>query len=383
MIRILIFLLSATALINSCSSDTSNSSSGEITPPPIDSQSDFIRGVDLSYINEMEDCGAVYYNSDNNQQDPYRIFKNAGSNLIRLRLWHTPDWTSYSNLEDVKKSIGRAKNLNMPVLLDFHLSDKWADPSQQQIPKTWEYAINNTPELGQPLYNYIFETLNELGNENLLPNMVQIGNEINAMILQDGNPQWPIDWERNAFLLNEGINAVRDFSEQHNSEIEIMLHIAQPENAVWWFQQAKTAQVTDFDWIGISYYPGWSDYNLNQLGPALTSLISNYNKKLMIVETAYPYTLENIDAANNILGQDALINEYPASQQGQKDYLMQLLEVIKNAGGHGLVYWEPAWVSTDCFTLWGQGSHWDNATLFDHNNIPTLGMEFLSPTNDN
>ena len=382
MFRKLIILLALTAIIFACSDDGSNKTLEE-NNPPLEITNSFLRGVDLSYINEMEDCGAIYYNKDNQQLDPYKIFKNAGSNLVRLRLWHSPEWTSYSNLQDVKKSIGRAKALGLPVLLDFHLSDTWADPSKQQIPQDWENAINDTPLLGELLYEYLYDTLKDLSDSNLIPDMVQIGNEINAMILQDGEPQWPINWDRNSYLLNEAIKAVRNFSDQNNSEIEIMLHIAQPENAEWWFQQAKTAQVTDFDWIGISYYPVWSEYNLNQLGPVLSSLISTYNKKLMIVETAYPYTLENADSANNILGQDALITGYPSTQQGQKDYLIKLLEVVKDAGGHGLVYWEPAWVSTDCFTLWGQGSHWDNATLFDHNNKPTLGMEFLSSTSDN
>ena len=51
---------------------------------------------------------------------------------------------------------------------------------------------------------------------------------------------------------------------------------------------------------------------------------------------------------------------------------------ISESGGQGIIYWEPAWVSTNCKTLWGQGSHWDNATLFDHNNKSTLGMQFYN-----
>lgn len=98
----------------------------------------------------------------------------------------------------------------------------------------------------------------------------------------------------------------------------------------------------------------------------------------MVVETAYPFTLEDIDQANNILGSNTLIVGYPATEQGQLDYLNQLVTVIKNSGGEGLIYWEPAWVSTSCSTPWGQGSHWDNATLFNHNNSPTLGMQFYN-----
>ena len=57
----------------------------------------------------------------------------------------------------------------------------------------------------------------------------------------------------------------------------------------------------------------------------------------MVVETAYPYTLQNLDPANNILGQSALINGYPATQLGQFNYLKKLKEEIENAGGEGSV----------------------------------------------
>ncbi len=157
-----------------------------------------------------------------------------------------------------------------------------------------------------------------------------------------------------------------------------MLHIAQPENALWWFEQATQNGVTDFDWIGLSYYPIWSDYDLNEVQAPLTTLINTYNKRLMIVETAYPFTLENNDSANNILDSNALIIGYPASEEGQLNYLLELKDIVQNAGGEGLIYWEPAWVSTNCSTLWGQGSHWDNATLFDHNNKANLGMQFYN-----
>jgi len=365
------------AILFNLSCNNSNStmdSSDDILDTPIA----FYYGADLSYVNEMEDCGAIYKNSNGIEKDPYTIFKNEGANLIRLRLWHNPTWTNYSNLQDVKQSIMRAKSHNMKVLLDFHYSDTWTDPTQQQIPAAWINSINDTEALGNLLYNYTYNTLVELSNENLLPNIVQVGNEINSMILQDGDLVWPIDWNRNSHLINKGIEAVRTMANDKNETIEIMLHIAQPENGLWWFEQATANGIVDFDWIGLSYYPIWSDYSLDDVQTPLTTLKNTYNKKLMIVETAYPFTLNHVDNANNILGTDALINGYPASQQGQLDYLNQLKLVIKNAGGQGLVYWEPAWVSTDCSTLWAQGSHWDNATLFDNNNQATLGMKFYN-----
>lgn len=339
---------------------------------------DFYRGADLSYVNEVQDCGAIYLNREGRQEDPYAIFKNSGSNLIRLRLWHSPDWTDYSTYEDVERSIQRAKEQNMEVLLDFHYSDTWADPHKQKIPKAWENEIDNTEVLGDSVYNYTYKVLSNLKKKDLLPDIVQVGNEINAMILQGDELEWPIDWDRNSYLINKGIEAVRDASKNFNKNIGVMLHIAQPENALWWFQQATENNVNDFDWIGLSYYPKWSTYDLNSLPGALDSLVMTYAKKLMIVETAYPFTLENNDAAGNILGEDALVDGYELSPIGQLNYLNKLKSILKETNSGGLIYWEPAWVSSSCETLWGIGSHWDNATLFDHSNKATVAMDFYN-----
>ena len=360
-----------------CLSSCTNSSDPKLTKNSSDNF-DFYKGADLSYVNEMEDCGAIFKNSEGIKQDPYSIFYDAGCNLVRLRLWHNPDWTNYSNFEDVKKGIKRAKAMNMKVLLDFHYSDFWADPQKQQIPGAWLGVIDNTSVLGDSIYNYTLNTLKNLHALNLTPEMVQVGNEINPMILQEGELVWPIDWERNAFLINKGIQAVRDFSSQNKTTIEIMLHIAQPENALTWFEEATANGITDYDWIGISYYPKWSTYELKNLGSAIKTLINTYKKDFMVVETAYPYTLDNIDDAGNILGSDALIPGFPATEEGQLNYLNTLSKIIYESGGKGIVYWEPAWVSNNCSTLWGKGSHWDNATLFDHQNTANLGMQFYS-----
>lgn len=338
----------------------------------------FLFGADLSYVNEMEDCGATYKNYNGELVDVFEFFGESGANIVRVRLWHNPQWTSYSNFEDVKKTIKRAKNNGMKVLLDFHYSDTWADVRHQQIPVAWEDQLRNTTALGKLLYDYTYSTIDELGDEGLLPDIVQIGNEINAMILQKGKVKWPIDWSRNASLLNKGINAVRDISRDLEKRIGVMLHIAQPENALWWFEEATNNGVTDFDWIGISYYPIWSEYNLSNVSRAFANLISTYKKQLMIVETAYPFTLKDLDIANNILGEDALLPGYPPTEQGQYDYLKRLKEIIESSRGAGLIYWEPAWVSTRCNTLWGKGSHWDNATLFNHKSMPTKGMRLYS-----
>lgn len=119
----------------------------------------FYLGADMSYVNEMEDCGVVYHENQV-EKDPYSIFGDNGCNLVRLRLWHTPSWydalnngNRYSDLEDVKKAIVRAKGNNMKVLLDFHLSDNWADPSKQLVPNSWLPIVDDLDLLKDSLYN--------------------------------------------------------------------------------------------------------------------------------------------------------------------------------------------------------------------------------------
>lgn len=325
----------------------------------------FYTGADLSYVNEMEDCGAVYRDKGE-KVDPFAFFANQGTKLVRVRLWHNAEWTKYSDLEDVTKTLQRAKTNNMKTLLDFHYSDTWTDPEKQFIPSAWAH-ISDTNELAKALYDYTIDTLSALDKKNLLPDMVQVGNETNIEILQ---PEKTIvhgipNWQRNAALLNSGIKAVRDYSKTANKKIDIVLHIAQPENALWWFKQATENGVKDFDIIGLSYYPQWSTYKLPQLPAAISELKTTYNKEVMIVETAYPWTLKNFDKAGNVLDQKAVQPEFPATAKGQLLYLLTLTQLVKKAGGLGVIYWEPAWVSTRCKTLWGKGSHWENASFFD------------------
>jgi arabinogalactan endo-1,4-beta-galactosidase len=93
-------------------------------------------GADLSYVNEMEDCGAVYRKSGR-RADPFALLKAAGGNLVRVRIWNDAKWTRYSNLADVGKTIARARARKLRVLLDFHYSDDWADGDKQIAPAAW------------------------------------------------------------------------------------------------------------------------------------------------------------------------------------------------------------------------------------------------------
>jgi len=354
----------------------------------------FYFGADLSYVNEMEACGAQY-KANGEAMDPYSIFKDQGCNLVRLRLWHTPSWYDqlnsgerYSDLEDVAVSIARAKALGMDVLLDFHLSDTWADPGHQVIPAAWAAVVDNQPVLGDSLYNYILSTLTVLGQRGLLPDIVQIGNETNKGILlsQEINDSgWTLNWNRNKFLFQKAADAIKEVSGAFGYPIKIALHIANPFDVHWMIDQFVQRGFTDFDIIGISYYWEWhAAVSMAQTGLIIDALRTDFpGKEVMIFETAYGWTTQNADAANNLLFK-AHSSYAPLSPANQKNWMTDLTQTVIDHGGKGVIYWEPAWVSTGCATQWVTGSSWDNATFFDFDNelMEEGGVGWMNHTYD-
>lgn len=337
----------------------------------------FYFGVDLSYVNQLEDCG-VTYRENNAPKDVYQIMADRGANLARLRLWHTPSWYDtlntgqrYSDFTDVRSASLRAQAVGLPVMLDFHFSDTWADPAHQIVPAAWLNVVDNLPVLRDSLYQYVRSTLLALHGEGLLPAIVQLGNETNRGILlaPDVNAAgWTLNWSRNAPLFLSAIQAVRDVEALTGDTIRIALHIAGPANAGWLLDGFWANGVTDFDIIGLSYY--WQYHQpttIAQTGQIIGQLKQEYpGKDVMILETAYPWTQAFDDPAANILNTTHPAYA-PASPATQRQWMIDLTEAVLTADGSGVVYWEPAWVSSGCSTAWGQGSHWENATFFDFN----------------
>lgn len=355
----------------------------------------FLFGADLSYVNEMEDCGVVY-KENGVAKDPYLIFAGNNCNLVRLRLWHTPSWYDnlnagkrYSDFQDIRKSIMRAKAAGMQVLLDFHLSDNWADPGKQRVPAAWEAVVNNLPLLKDSLYNYISQTLLALDSEGLLPEMVQIGNETNKGILlspQDDASGWVLDWNRNSQLFNRAIEAVRVVENSTGKNIEVALHIADPSKTGWYIENFWNNGVKDFDVIGMSYYWAWhKPVDIADVGNVVATLKQTYpGKKVMIFETGYIWTTASNDNANNII--NSVHPDYaPASPENQRKWLIDMTQAIINKGASGVIYWEPAWVSSPCWTQWGQGSHQEHAAFFDFQNnvLPNGGMGWMTHVYEN
>jgi arabinogalactan endo-1,4-beta-galactosidase len=262
----------------------------------------------------------------------------------------------------------RIKAQGMKLLIDFHYSDSWADPGKQVKPAAWN-SLSFT-QLRDALYNHTFDITSSLANQGTPADMVQIGNEINpGMLLPSGSTS---NWANLATLLTAGANAAK----AANASTRIMLHLAEGGNNSlfrWWFDNA-TSRGVPFDVIGASYYPYWHG-PLSGLQANLNDMAARYNKDIVVVETAYGFTLAQDDSEPNIF--NASLQQaggFPASTQGQADALRAVINVVRNVPnrrGIGFFYWEPAWTAR-AGAGWdptnpNSGNGWENQALFDYN----------------
>ena len=353
----------------------------------------FYFGADLSYVNQILDHGGVY-KENNVVKDPYQIFRDNGLNLLRVRLWHNPTWTNdpygedtplYSDLKDVERTLTRAKALGLQVLLDFHYSDTWADPSKQYVPAAWG-AITSIEDLRDSVYNYTFSTLQYLKRKGLQPELVQIGNEINCGLFFSETPKgFPScnvcngAWSAAGEVLNAGIRAVRDLSKTSDLKTKVILHVADPANVEYWFDKIKSqGQVTDFDMIGFSYYPLWhTTVPLEDISIKVSGFKAKYGKDIIILETDYPWTTANADSYANQFGDATPLTGFPFTEQGQLDLMVKLTKEVKQGGGIGVIPWEPADITSNMKDEWGTGSSFDNCAYFNFAGNKIKGMDYM------
>ena len=319
---------------------------------------EFMKGVDLSMLKQVEDNGGLFY--DNwNQIDPIQEFNSKGINTVRLKIWHNP-LLNYNDLESVLEIAERVKNAELDLLLDFHYSDTWADPSNQNKPAAWENL--NFDTLCDSIEQYSRYVITKLKNQNTLPKYVQIGNETDCGFLWPdgyvcGESNNDIQWNklRDLFMhAIEGVNTALDFEDS----LKIISHVSSGGN---WFFGNLLEEDIPIDILAISYYPMWHG-TLADLNQNINMLATQFGKPVLVVETAYPFTLSWNDNTNNILGLETqLLDGYEASEEGQFSFLYDLISLVHdNDFGYGICYWAPDWISTSQF-----GSPWENQALFD------------------
>lgn len=340
-------------------------------------------GGDISLLPKYEEAGAKYYDKGGkNIAAPLTFFKEQGMNAMRLRLFVDPskntgedkDANVCQDLEYVKKLGKRIKDAGFKLMLDFHYSDTWADPSKQWTPASWTSLSDK--ELQQKLYDYTREVLQEMKKTGAEPDMIQTGNEISygmlwgtrAAVGGDSNVTnrcWPsspaANWSRFTNLLKEAIKACRE----ECPTAKIVIHTErtsvsqQNDNKNYaalsnFYKQMKAANI-DYDIIGLSYYPYFHGA-ISELEGAIKLLEKDYaDKNIMVVEFGYPYQWEVGGSTYDYT------NTYPYSDEGQKTLTADVIKMLnKHSHVNGLFWW---WMEYNAMGTSLSG--WYNAPLFD------------------
>ncbi len=351
--------------------------------------SPFYMGVDTSLTTFMQQQDVTF--TDNGVAKPLnQLLYDRGANLFRLRIFVNPQ-TTYTNqnfgaIQTQAYDIALAQQIkanapNAKLLLDFHYSDTWADPGKQTKPAAWSSL--SLAQLQSTVQTYTQDTLLAFKNAGVMPDMVQVGNEISTGMLW-GTTSNPVggklvfsgstttqrtSWQTLGSLLNSAIQGVRA-AQGTGPKIDVAIHIDQGDqdgHPQYYFGNLTNptwGNVSDFDIVGVSYYPATQSFHsFSLLQSNLNAMADSYpGKKLMVLETAYPWQTSSVG-----------IPQWPSTPAGQQQFLSDLQNMVLNLhnnAGAGVVYWYPESVPVPNYTIYNGGA----TALFDsnRNTLPAL-----------
>ena len=316
-------------------------------------------GGDLSLIKRIEDLGGTFKIAGE-QKDGFQLFRENNYTWCRLRLFHTPviEGPVVNTLAYTIASAQEAKDQGFKILLNFHYSDTWADPGKQFIPAAWKDLDFAT--LADSVYSYTKYVINAMDKAGVLPDMVQIGNEINHGMLWPHGRLWGENnqarWDELSALLKAGIRGVKD--SDNGSKKPIMIHAATGGDIIESdnFYSNIIKRGVEFEVIGLSYYPWWHG-TFEELEKNLGFISNKYRQEISVVETAYYANGWYPEPAEWVLD----VQPYPPTEQGQYDFMVDLAQRIRNYPKvTSLYYWEP-----ESFTVPGSGIPFLGRSLFD------------------
>ncbi len=315
---------------------------------PVTQAATFAKGADISWIPGMESLGYKWYNKAGVQKDPLTILKeDFGINAARIRVFVNPSKDAGNGLCDKAATIKlakRAKALGMSIMIDFHYSDSWADPGQQNKPAAWKsYTFE---QLMTAVYNHTLDVMNGLKAEGIYPEWVQVGNETNdGMLWNEGKAS--VNMKNFAWFINCGYDAVKAVS----SSTKVIVHMANGDNNTIyrWLFDGITKNGAKFDVIGMSLYGTTSNWSTlsSQCLTNMKDMVSRYGKEVMLCEIGMSYD------------QGATAKTFIST-------MVKNVKSLSNSKGLGVFYWEPC--AFPGFNSYNMGA-WNS------NGKPTVALE--------
>ena len=363
----LILMAAAVTLAVSCN----NNGNKEEEKPETTEPAPFAKGADIGWATEMADDGIKFYNAAGEERECTALMKELGFDAVRYRVWVNPP-EGWCGMEDVVAKAKIASDLGMRIMIDFHYSDWWADPSKQNKPEAWaDYSFE---ELCRAIQGHTREVLTALKNEGVTPEWVQVGNETSDGMLWDEDNagisgKASTSMSNYAVMTTAGYNTVKEIF----PEAKVIVHLDhgdRPGLYEWIFDGLK-ANGGKWDMIGMSLYPEYYAHDTE----------AEYKEGEYTGVT--DATLSNALALYRKYGTPAMICEAGMTWNKEDECLAFLTDLLSRArtlgdgeACAGVFYWEPqcnpAWTS-DIYKELGWGSY--NKGAFDGNFRPTKALD--------
>lgn len=346
----------------------------------------FARGADISWYTEMQKDGKHFYNAAGQQTEINALMRECGMNAIRLRVWVEPSLGGWCGTDDTVEKALAAKAQGMDVLIDFHYSDFFADPSRQAIPAAWQGSTLD--ELAQHVGDHTTQVLTALKIAGVTPKWVQLGNETrNGMLYSKYNAsthKWANaggvtgstsvnyggGWANYVRLSNAGYDAAKAVF----PDVICMSHLdtrGSDEDLSWWFSAFKNAG-GKLDMVGLSHYP--MPWNNGGEGAATTSGKSRNENLMKVILNTY----KTVEVPIMIV-ETGVYCEYV---NGGREVMQDLFDKCRARNYiKGVFYWEPeqwGWWKPAIYSTVG----WDNYNMcgFQNNGRPSAILDPWQPT---
>ena len=366
-------------------------------------------GVDLSTWDELEALHPTL-TYKGKIVEPFSFFsEHSHIKIVRLRIWvdpyddkGNPYGGGTNDLECTLRLARKAKEAGMAILLDFHYSDFWVDPSRQKLPKSWEGL--SFLEIQEKVYSYTKEVLLKMKEEGIEVEATQIGNEItHGMIYPFGQLDLEYSEENGGGfkgfvkLFNQGAKATKEI--YHNAKTVLHLEHSGSTDMQQWFLDSVLEEGINFDVVGESYYPYWhgpfKDFKEN-----ISNIKNRYHKEVWVVEMGYefaPFKLEGHHTYFEMVGPEFEVGNidgripFVGTKVGQAEYLKYFMNICYEVGVDAIFYWEPAWVEMPG-NGWAKDAgqiycglepveafnDWANETLFDFDGVGNDALEIFT-----
>mgnify|MGYP002853831021 CR=1 FL=1 len=314
---------------------------------------DFVKGADVGFLASQERGGQKFHDVGGNERECLELLKNDYQlTAIRMRVWVNPHG-GRNDKNELLAIAKRVKALDMDLMVDFHYSDTWADPSKQPIPAAW--LGHSFEEMKQDVRNHTVEVLSLLKDNGISPRWVQVGNETtNGMLwsVKTNERGWELKDSLGNSIITHSMGHIKTEPQQYAGfiragydavkeifpEAVVIVHLDRGHRQDIYDYNLDTLLKYSgkFDMVGMSLYPYWAmkDHPELKADDIISDCIKNiryvsqkYDCDVMIVETGY-----EVD------------EEHPEKMEEGRRLLARVVrEARTETNGHcrGVFYWEP------------------------------------------